>query len=59
MKALCLDCQKKPSVGLGRCIRCQQETEARTWDSKRYPPREIGLELDAVEEVFRPLSVRA
>jgi hypothetical protein len=51
----CLDCGK-PSVGLGRCVPCQQLIEAKVWDAKRYPPQEIGIELDAVDDFARPMG---
>lgn len=52
----CLDCGE-PSVGLGRCISCQQILEAKTWDAKRYPEREIGVVLDMDETFARPMGV--
>jgi hypothetical protein len=52
----CLDCGK-PSVGLGRCVPCQQLIEAKTWDAKRYSqPEDIGLTLDMDETFAGPMG---
>jgi hypothetical protein len=50
----CLDCGK-PSVGLGRCVECQQKVEARNADARRYPPQELGVELEPADDFARPM----
>lgn len=62
----CEDCGLRPAFTDRLCALCyheQQEVEARVeveakrWDAKRYPEREIGVVLDMDETFARPMGV--